>query len=111
MRTSWVSGVGEDGLDTESASVEQEAVVGGEVVAVAEGDAEADGVEEGACGEVLVPFEGVDGGPDGVAVAPGADDAVLGPFQIVQMCRWQRLSTRARELRSFCTARTAHAGW
>ena len=40
--------------------------MGGEVCAVAEGEAVADGVEEGSGGEVLVPFEGVDGGPDGV---------------------------------------------
>ena len=51
--------------------------MGGEVGAVAEGDAVADGVEEGSGGEVLVPFEGVDGGPDGVAVVPGVDDVAV----------------------------------
>ena len=71
------AGVGEDGFDVEGASLEQEAVMGGEVGAVAEGEAVADGVEEGLGGEVLVPFEGVDGGPDGVEVVPGLDAAAV----------------------------------
>ena len=51
--------------------------MGGEVGAVAEGEAVADGVEEGSGGEVLVALEGVDGGPDGVEVVPGLDDAAV----------------------------------
>ena len=71
------SGVREDGFDVEGASLEQEPVMGGEVGAVAEGEAVADGVEEGSGGEVLGALEGVDGGPDGVEVAPSADDAAV----------------------------------